>query len=269
MKLSIVILTWNSMKFVDNCLGSLYCNMGIKDFEVIIIDNGSSDNTLSTIVRKYPDTVLIKNSINKGVAPARNQGISIASGEYILILDIDTYIYPETIKNMIRYMEENADTGICAPKLIFSNGDLQKSCRKFPLLHMKLLRRIDTNWAKSILESENYMEYLNGNVPFEVDYVIGACQLIRKSAMEKIGLLDEKIFYGPEDVDYCLRMWLNGYKVKFLPYLKIIHYEQRITKNKIFSSVTIKHIAGLIYYFNKYKYCFSRRKIYEKINRNK
>jgi len=265
MKLSIIILTWNSGKHIKQCLSSVRENIQDIEAEIIVIDNGSTDDSISILENEFPEAILIRNNVNRGVAPARNQGISKAVGEYIMILDIDTYMYSDTVKAMLAFMEENRRVGLCAPKLVFADGTPQKSCRRFPLVHMKVLRRIDTNWAKDILESENYTKQIAACDPFEVDYVIGACQLIRKSAVDKVGLLDDKIFYGPEDVDYCLRMWLNGYKVSFLPYVKIVHYEQRVTKSKILSKITIKHIAALIYFFCKYRYCFSRRKIYKKV----
>jgi len=269
MKLSIVILTWNSERFVFNCLSSIYQNTIIKDYEIIIVDNGSEDNTLSIIHSKFPQVKLITNSHNRGVAPARNQGIKYALGEYILILDIDTFINEYAIDKLIETLDNNPDIGICGAKLEYENGSVQNSCRRFPLLHEKILRRMDNRFSQKLLIQGNYIEEMDKQLTFEVDYLIGACQLIRKSALEQVGLLDENIFYGPEDVDICLRMWLKGWKVKYVSEATVIHFEQRITKKKVFSYITVKHAYGLLYYFLKYRYCFTRNKIYKRINKLK
>lgn len=263
MKLSIILLTWNSEQFIENCINSLYNNN--VEQEIIIIDNGSTDNTLKIIKEKYPNVKLIKNTTNRGVAPARNQGIKEANGEYILILDIDTIVKENSIKKLVKYLDDNKNVGICGPKLVFSDGTVQNSCRKFPLVHTKILRRVPTNWADKILQDEYYIEQKNKQEPFTVDYIIGACQLVRREALDQVGLLDEKIFYGPEDVDFCLRMWLKGWKVVYLPDSEVIHLEQRITRKKFFSYITLKHILGLIYYFFKHRYFFNREELYKRI----
>lgn len=263
MKLSIVLLTWNSASFVKKCLDSLYQNLENMSFEIIIVDNRSTDNTCEIISSEHPAVRLIKNTVNRGVAPARNQGIKECSGQYILILDIDTQVQVGAIPKMLAYMEDHPKVGLCGSKLMYEDGSIQQSFRRFPLVHTKLLRRINTRWAKRMLSNEYYEEVSKAQ---NVDYVIGACQLIRRSALEMTGPLDDKIFYGPEDVDLCLRMWLKGWKVAYLPFAHVTHYEQRITRKKLFSYLTLKHIQGLIYYFIKHRYLFSRKTLYQKIN---
>lgn len=263
MKLSIVLLIWNSAAFIKKCLDSLYKSSENLNFEIIIVDNGSKDNTCEIISNQYPSVKLIRNAINRGIAPARNQGIREAKGKYILILDIDTQVLEGAIPKMLAYMEEHPEIGLCGPKLMYDDGTMQQSFRRFPLVQTKFLRRVNVSWAKRLLKNEYYEEALEAR---NVDYVIGACQLIRRSALEMTGLLDDKIFYGPEDVDLCLRMWLKGWKVAYLPFAQVTHYEQRITQKKLFSYLTLMHLQGLIHYFFKHKYFFSRKKLYQKIN---
>lgn len=289
MKLSIVLLTWNSEKYIEKCLYSIRNGIDSNDYEIIVVDNGSADNTLKILNMEFPGIKLIRNISNRGVAPARNQGIEAASGEYILILDIDTYVYKGAIDRLLHFMEENQDVGLCGPRLCFDDGTMQNSFRRFPLLQTKVLRRINAGWAKRLLENEyynmgtngyNFTYTINGGAgegfieqdfnrmdkeAFDVDYVIGACQIIRRSALDEVGLLDDKIFYGPEDVDLCLRMWLSGWRVSYLPNALVKHYEQRITKNKLFSYISIKHLQGLAYYFVKHRYLFSRKSLYHRI----
>jgi len=266
MKLSIVILTWNSEKHVENCLDSIMNSVDLSDAEIIIVDNGSTDKTIDIISKQFPFVYLIRNAKNRGVAPARNQGIRAASGEFILILDIDTRVHDKAINILLEHLETHPDIGLCGPRLCFEDGTMQNSFRRFPLVHTKILRRINTKWAEELLKNEYYMP--RAQLPYEVDYVIGACQLIRRRAIDEAGLLDDKIFYGPEDVDLCLRLWLKGWKVCYLPDAVITHYEQRITKSRVFSYTSFKHIQGLIYYFFKHKYLFSRKSLYRKISSN-
>ena len=265
MVLSVVILTWNSIKHISDCFISLLSELSDIEHEIIVIDNGSTDGSVELIEKICPYANIIKNTKNLGVAPARNQGIRVSKGEFILILDIDTQLQKDSIKTLIAYMKENIGVGLCAPRLNYSNGDVQLSCRRFPLIHTKLLRRINTEWAQEILKREYYDSILlSGSKPLTVDYAIGACQCIRKKAIEEIGVLDEKIFYGPEDVDFCLRLWLKGWSVVFVPLAQVIHLEQRITK-KFFSKITFKHVQGLFYFFLKHRYAFSRKRLYSKI----
>lgn len=268
-KLSFVILTWNSEKFIKNCLESLEKGAKGLKYEVIIIDNGSKDNTVELINRFCPQAFIIKNPVNKGTTAPRNQGIKKAKGKYIAVLDIDTYLLPEAISKMVSYMEDKPELAICAPRLTFKDGDVQENARKFPTIFTKILRRIDTKWAKRILDREIYYDLKKINSPIKVDYAITACQVIRKEALDKIKGLDEKIFYAPEDIDLCLRMWLKGWEVVYYPYSEVVHYEQRLTKKKPLSWLSLQHIKGLIYYFIKHGYFFSKNKLYKKIEQGK
>lgn len=273
MKLSVVLLTWNSERHVPGCLISLLSNVDLGDTEIIIVDNGSEDDTVAIIKKQFPFVKLMQNEKNIGVAPGRNQGIRASQGDFILILDIDTCVHQGAIRTLVKYMEEHPEVGLCGPRLCFEDGSLQNSFRKFPLVQTKALRRINTKWAKNLLLDEYYgidgsnvsnaSGFLTG--PIDVDYVIGACQIIRRKIFDDVGLLDERIFYGPEDVDFCLRLWKKGWQVHYLPDAVVTHFEQRITKKRFFSSITLKHIYGLIYYFFKHRYLFSRKSLYRRI----
>lgn len=263
MKLSIIILTWNSKDMVNKCLDSIYDTIDFEDFEIIVIDNGSKDGTQKVLKVDYPEIKIIQNEKNRGVGPARNQGLEKAQGEYFLILDIDTVVIKNVISTLIDFMDTHTDVGLCGPKLLYQNGELQYSCRKFPTVITKFLRRIPLGISRKLLEDEEYHNWDHNSIK-EVDHVIGACSLIRKKAFEEIGYFDERIFYGPEDADYCLRLWKSGWKVIYNPKAVVKHYEQRITKD-FFNVITLKHIEGLIIYFRKHNYYFSRKKLYSRL----
>lgn len=264
MKLSIIVLTWNSEKYIEDCLDSLHANVHGLDYEIILSDNGSTDATLQIIGTKYSHVQLIRNQTNKGVAYARNQGLRAAQGDYLLLVDIDTIILDKAIPRMMEFMEIDPYIGICGPRLIYENGAQQNNCRKFPLVQTKFLRLFPLSGFGKCLKREDYAEFDLAECR-EVDCIRGACQLIRKRALLDVGLLDDNIFYGPEDVDLCLRMWLKGWKVVFNSDVHIIHYGQQITKKKPLSKIARKHLEGLIYYFFKHRYFFSRRTIYKRI----
>lgn len=262
---SFVILTWNSEKYISDCLTSIPNSISSFEYEVIVIDNGSMDNSISLIKNTFNTFKLIINQANRGVAFARNQGIKASNGNYIVILDIDTILNSNSIEEIIQFMERHHEIGLCAPRLMSYSGNIHQNVRRFPTLFSKLCRRINLNFAQRY-SNRNFYNLTNINNYLEVDYAVGACQIIRKDAINKIGLMDESIFYGPEDIDFCLRLWLHGWKVIYNPHVSIIHYEQRLTQKYLFSKLTYEHFKGLIYFFIKHGYFIETEALYNRIN---
>lgn len=254
--ISVIIITWNAKNFLTTCLESLHKKNSQNNFELIIIDNNSTDGSLEYIEKNYPHAVLIKNKTNKGVGPARNQGLKIVKGKYVLILDVDTeFLTQDGLIKLYDFFETHNNFGIAGVKLLFPSGEIQHSCRKFPSVMVKLFNRFekigkirDSNSLK-----EHYMLDKDHDKIQKVDYVIGAFQFIRKEVIDKIGYYDENIFYGPEDIDFCLRAKKAGYDTVFFPDVKLYHFYQRITK-KFFTKITWEHIKGLVYFYWKHKY---------------
>lgn len=260
-KLSIIILNWNSGDDLTACLASIADNTGIKNKEIIVVDNGSTDGSELAAMRKHPEIHLVKNSKNLGVSMARNQGLEISRGEYALILDVDTEVKPGAIDQLVADMEKHPEVGLAGAKLVFHDGSLQYSCREFPTIVSKLLfRRLPSLFGR-FLRKEEYLDW-NHNRPAYVGYVIGACQIIRRKCLEELGFLDERIFYGPEDIDYCLRAWKAGWKVMYNPQSVIVHKEARITKGgllkQIRNPIFWTHIKGLLIFFRTHRYLFRR-----------
>lgn len=253
MDLTITIITWNAKHFLDRCLQSiLEGNSGISK-RIILVDNGSTDGTVDLIEKKYKDVFLIKNPENRGVAPARNQALKEGDSRYVLILDVDTEIKPGSLEKMIKFMDEHPECGLLGPRLVSPTVKLQLSCRRFPNFIALFLRRLDCAFVNnSKLLREYLLQDWDHNTPREVDCVIGACQLIRKETLEKVGLLDDRMFYGWEDTDYCVRVHLGGYKVYYFPDAVVVHHEQRITKKRFFQRHTWEHIKSMCIYFSKY-----------------
>lgn len=258
--ISIVLITWNAFNYLKKLLESIKLHSKNFCYEIIIVDNNSRDGTRDFIKKQYPEILLVENRENLGVARARNQGMKLANGKYIMILDVDMELIENSIFKIYRFMEENQDCGLIAAKLIYSSGELQYSCKTYPTIFSLLARRLDSISLvqNSSILKKHLMQNWDHNDIKEVDYVVGACQLIRRQVINTIGYYDDNIFYGPEDLDYCLRVWRAGWKVIYYPYTKIIHHEQRITKKIFISKITLKHIWGLIYIYYKYRGKLSR-----------
>ena len=252
---SIVILTWNSRALLAACLAALPAAVASLATEVIVVDNGSRDGTAELLAGRK-DVVTITNAENRGVAPARNQGMRRARGEFVALLDVDTVAQPGAFATLAARLHAAPRVGLVGPKLVGADGELQYSCRRFPTLVDKLLRRLPARFGRAVADDVELRWWDHAGVR-EVDYVIGACQLIRRSALDEVGLLDEHIFYGPEDVDLCLRMHRAGWQVEYVPEAVVMHLERRITR-KLLSTLTVQHVYGLGYFFWKHRYLVTR-----------
>jgi len=259
-EVSITIITWNSRQLLQDCLESIYAGTRKVDFEVIVVDNGSRDDTVEMLRQCFPKVRLIENAANRGVAPARNQALRIARGDFVLILDADTRVMPGAIDDLAAFARSAPDAGIVGAKMINPDGVLQLTCRRFPTIFTPLLRRLQfiPLFRNSRTLRDQVMADWDHNSIREVDYVIGACQLIRREVIAEVGFLDENIFYGPEDVDYCLRAQSHGWKVYYYPNATIMHYERRITRN-FFRAISWKHLWAVFYFFQKHGYLFNAK----------
>ena len=244
-ELSIIILTFNHLSDTVRCLDSLKEMLDADDVEVIVVDNASNDGTPQTITRRYPKIRLTVNDRNRGVAAARNQGIEQAQGQKILILDNDTIATTRAIDGMMAYLESHPQVGLCACRLTDTEGNVQRSFRPFPSLKGKLLSVLGLRSAAEKFRADD-----EGAI--EPYYVIGACQMIRREALDQVGQLDEAIFYGPEDADLCHRLRQSGWQVKYLPQFSIIHTYYRRTRRQPLSRLGLHHIGGLLHFYRKW-----------------
>lgn len=247
-RLSIILITYNGLGFLMRCLQSLRTFIDDPSCEVIIIDNYSTDGTLNFLQENYPQLQLILNSENRGVAAARNQGIAVAQGEKLLLLDNDTEANDEAINAMMSYLDSHPDVGLCACRLVDKQGEVQDSCKPYPGLLIK---------ARNVLGVGNKSRYEpNENGIVEPVYVIGACQMFGRDVVDKVGMLDEHIFYGPEDADWCMRIKKAGWRIHCLASHTIIHDYRRSTKRRPFSPLGRKHIKALLYFYWKHHRVF-------------
>jgi len=269
MDLSCVILSWNSERYLARCLDALILDLEQHHFsyEIFVVDNGSHDQTISileTFGARYPDRILpLYLDHNTGTTYSRNLALRRARGQYICVLDDDVEVSSGATVQLIHTLERNSNIGLVAPRLKYANGNLQKSTDEFPTILTKAWRYF---FLKQIEGRGNVLDKKSESrqIDFtEVDYAISAMWVLRREILDQVGLLDEKIFYAPEDVDYCLRIWKAGSTVVYDPTVTCIHHAREISRGRI-SYATMQHIFGLWYYFKKHRYLFIKpnRKIW-------
>ena len=266
-KLGFVILTWNSEKVIGNCLDSI---VQLKDYilSVVVIDNGSVDKTREIIAKKKKyfcddnKLEMIPFNTNMGTTKSRNIGLQkIAHVDWVCILDSDTVVNQKSIDDMIAVLKENDRNGIVGPRMITSSGLVQNSGRHIPTVAEKICKVLPLKKAKDYAEKLEKYEDIEEEKVIPVGYLMSACWIIKSEVIRTVGLLDEKIFYAPEDVEYCIRVWLSGYRVLFDGKCSIIHEWQRLSRKKLISKHNFEHIKGLIYMYGKYGFLFRADKI--------
>lgn len=254
--LSIIILTWNSEKYLMGCFNSILS----KSFEekvlseIIVIDNGSVDGTCD-IINKYKNEhpevfTLIKLDSNMGTTYPRNLGLKKARGNYICVLDSDTELVVGSLLTVFsRLLDERV--GILVPQLLLPNGEIQNSVKLYPTMLNKLMKipRIILGLAT---KNNDFYENFPFNEEQVVNTAISACWFFKKELLEKIGYLDENIFYAPEDLDYSRRVWLGGLSILYYPGFTVLHHTQQITHKKPLSKTSLSHFRGLVYYYCKH-----------------
>lgn len=270
--ISFIILTRNSQTLIERCLISYSYSIyqaGLKA-EFIVVDNGSQDGTVEKVKRIFlnlPENCvgyIITLPKNIGTTKSRNQGLKKATGYFCVICDSDTEFMNGDWGKAISFLRENKQVGIIAGRMYYEDKTTQQSVKRFPTLGDKLLKLRKT-FLKMSESTTDYYNNFDWSKTQEVDTAISAFWLFRKDLLEQIGLLDENIFYAPEDIDFCLRSWKIGKKIVYYPEIEIMHKTQRISHAKPLSYIALSHLCGLFYYFSKHHYLFFRKKLYAKI----
>jgi GT2 family glycosyltransferase len=223
---SIIIVNWNTREVTCECLRSIYRHTSGIDFELIVVDNGSSDDSTAIIRKRYPHVVLIENTENLGFATANNQGIKIAKGTYVCLVNSDIMVLENSLSAMVQYMNAHSEVGMLGPKLLWRDHTLQGSCRKFPSLWNTLCPAIGLTYLfpkTSFFGGEHMVGYFNHDQIIDVDAFVGAFMFVRHSALECIGVMDESYFMYSEEIDWCRRFKLAGWKIRFFPNTQVIH----------------------------------------------
>jgi PEP-CTERM/exosortase A-associated glycosyltransferase len=256
MDISFVILTWNSAAYIQQCCDSIISSLKPLNlcYEVFIIDNGSTDRTaelLREYQTSYPNVFkpifLID---NKGTTLSRNIGLKQATGRMVCVMDSDVVLSDNLFPRLIETLESDSSIGMVVPKINYPSGTWQKSYDQFPTIAHKLKRFFKLR----SMEAKEGRQQLGQVEARPVDYAISAFWLFKREILAETGYLDERIFYSPEDVDFCLRVWNAGYKIIYVPAVNIIHHTQEISRGFKFTRAKLSHIKGLCYLFYKHRY---------------
>ena len=228
MDLSIIIVSFNTRQLLKDCLDSIGSATNNIKLEIFVVDNNSSDGTAAMIKKDYPKVKLLANKKNLGFSKANNQALKLAKGKYVLILNPDTKLAHDTISEMIKFMEENPKIAVSTCNVELPNGQLDRDCRRhFPtpwraFCHFSKLEKL---FPRSRLFDQYYFGYLSPATEHEIDSCVGAFMMVRQSIVKKVGLFDEDFFFYGEDLDWCWRFKDAGYKIRYTPITKIIHYK--------------------------------------------
>jgi GT2 family glycosyltransferase len=232
LKISIIIVSYNVRDLLQQALDSLLDAAKYVEFEIFVVDNNSNDQTVDMVKEKYPSVMLIANTQNIGFSKANNQAIIKAKGEYVLLINPDTITSKDTIKKVIHFMDQHSEAGGLGVRMINAQGKfLPESKRGLPTPWASLTKFIGLAklFPTSKVFSRYYMGWIGENQTSEIEILAGAFMLLRRKALNKIGLLDESFFMYGEDIDLSYRLTLGGYKNYYFPETYIIHFKGQST----------------------------------------
>jgi GT2 family glycosyltransferase len=255
--LSIVVVSWNVRDLLRQCLRSINAHQLTGKLETIVVDNVSTDGSAEMVRSEFPDVQLIVNAENRGFPAANNQGIAIAQGRYVLILNPDTEVLDDALQTLVAHADANPDVGVIGPQLLNApdaggRSSVQSSRRRFPTLATAILESTWLQpWAPHRLLQRYYVRDQPDDVTLDVDWVMGAALLARRKAIEQVGTMDEGFFMYSEELDWCKRFKDAGWRVVYLPTAQIIHYGGKSSDQV----VTARHIhfqTSKVRYFYKH-----------------
>jgi GT2 family glycosyltransferase len=252
LQLSIIIVSWNVCELLADCLLAVDQNRGRLDLEVIVVDSASSDESPAMIRDRFPWVRLLAQTDNVGFPLGNNLGLQAADGRYLLLLNPDTVVVDDALSQMVDYLDQHADVGVVGGQLLNPDGSIQSSRRRFPTL---ATAAFESTWLQpyapqSILR-RYYMEDVSAENTGEVDWLVGACLMVRREAIIDAGLMDEAYFMYSEELDWCRRIKTAGWRIVYLPAARIIHYVGKSSEQ----ATTRRHInyqRAKVRYFYKY-----------------
>jgi len=231
---SIIIVNWNTKGLLRDCLSSVYAHAGEIDYEIIVIDNASTDGSAEMVKNDFRQVILIENSNNRGFAAANNQGMAVAKGRYVLLLNSDTVVLDNAIANTVRFADANPEVAVTGCRVLNSDRTLQRTCFMFPSVLNMLLSStyLYKLFPKNKFFGREQMTWWDRNDVRQVDVVTGCFMLVRREAVEQVGVMDERFFMYCEETDWCYRFREEGWKVMFAPVGEIIHFGGQSTSQK-------------------------------------
>jgi GT2 family glycosyltransferase/peptidoglycan/xylan/chitin deacetylase (PgdA/CDA1 family) len=256
MDVSIIIVNWNTKELLRDCLTSIFNQAGNVDYKVIVVDNGSIDGSPDMMKEAFPQVTLIENSENRGYAAACNQGIKIADGTYVLLLNSDTLICDSAVEKTVRYANEHPRVGIVGCQVWESQDKIMMTCFRFPSLTNVLLYAsgLSKLFKYNHIFGRERMRWWRRDSERQVDVVTGVFMLVRREAIDQVGLMDEGYFFYSEEVDWCYRFAKAGWTRMFWPDARIIHVGGGAQSSRKVPEKAYVHLAkGKLRFFRKHR----------------
>jgi GT2 family glycosyltransferase len=224
--LSLIVVSWNAKEFLRKCVASIIRETGNYRTEILVVDNASTDGSAGLIRDTFPEVELLLNDANLGFAAANNRGIMRSRGTYILLINSDVEVSDGCIDRMVSFMDQHPNVGMLGPQILDADGNVQRSCMGFPTLWNTFCRALamDRIFPKAKLFGGFLMTFRQQNAVRKVDVVNGCFWMVRREALQKVGLLDERFFIYAEDIDWCKRFWDAGWEVVYFPHARSVHY---------------------------------------------
>jgi N-acetylglucosaminyl-diphospho-decaprenol L-rhamnosyltransferase len=253
-EISIVVVTHLHRAFIERCLDAIDGARREISCEVFVVDNLSEDGTAEVVAAKYPWARLSVRDRRRGFSDNNNFAIRQSTGRYVLVLNPDTEIRPGALPALVRFMDGRKDAGVAGAKLLFPDGSVQPSCRRFPTFASVVARRTPLRvfMRGSAANARHLMLDQTSTEPREVDWLLGACLFVRREAIHDVGLLDEGYFLYVEDIDWCYRMRQKGWRVFWVPQAEIVHHHLAVSDRRLFSWHSWVHLRSMIRYFRKH-----------------
>jgi GT2 family glycosyltransferase len=253
MKLSVVILNWNTRDLLRDCLAAIGRNSPGSSYEAIVVDNGSTDGSPAMVRAEFPRARLIETGSNLGFAGGNNVGLRAARGEYRLLLNSDAEVQPGALDRLTDYMDRHPRAGACGAQLVYPDGRLQPSGSTFITLRTLFFEQflLDKAFPRSSLFAEHFLSDWHYRARRNLDALSGACLMMRTACLRKVGLLDANYFMYCEDVDWCLRAARAGWDRTFLPEARVLHHHGASSRSVRAEMVAIYN-RSRCYYFRKF-----------------
>ncbi len=228
--MTIVIVNWNTAELTRRCIESVAATTSVP-YEVVLVDNASSDNSVDVIRTSLPWVRLLQNSSNRGFARANNQVLGEAGAEFVLLLNPDTLVHGGAVDRMVRFLRERPRAAAVGCMLLNEDGSLQPSCRSFPtpLKHLAEVLRLPALCRHVPILNQRYILAWNHDTVRAVDWISGACLMLRREAIRDVGVLDEDYFMYGEELDWCFRARQRGWLIYYMPEVRVTHFGGRST----------------------------------------
>jgi GT2 family glycosyltransferase len=247
--ISIIIVSWNTARLLENCLASILANPPLVPFDIWVVDNASTDDSPRMVRERFPLVHLLDNRENLGFARANNQAIQQCTGNYVLLLNPDTLVAPGALQALVDFLDEHPRVGAAGPRIRNADGSLQISSHPRPTLSREFWRmfHLDTLSPYAAYPLTKW----DANRPQEVDILMGACLLLRKEALDQVGYLDEDYFMYSEEVDLCHRIQRAGWHLYWVPQAELVHFGGQSTQ-QVPTEMFLNLYHSKIIYFRKH-----------------